>query len=575
MYKMDQKSTDVLIIGAGGAGLRAATAVAKQQLKVIVVTKTLLGKAHTVMAEGGIAASIGSVDPQDSWKVHFVDTFLKAQQISNIEMVETFSKTAGSAVMELETWGALFDRTEDGKISQRPFGGHKFRRVCHVGDRTGLEILRTLQDKAIQYKNIEIVEELFITKIFTDNNKVIGVLAIDLKTGKYLTINCKSIILASGGLGKMYRITSNSGETTGNGFALALNAGAELKDMEFVQFHPTGMIYPKNVAGLLVTEAVRGEGGLLLNSKGERFMSKYAPKDMELASRDVVSKANFAEISAGRGSPNGGVYLDISFKGKDFIKHKLGRMYEQFLEFAHVDISKEKMEVAPTAHYMMGGVNVKGASTETNVNGLFAAGEIAAGLHGANRLGGNSLSDLLVFGKIAGETAAKHSKNTKLTKIKESDLQAERKRLDSLLSDKPSKLKSCDIRDELQDLMWKHVSIVRNEKGLKQALKKVKDLKKKLTTVKSPNVRKYNTEWTKILDLQSQLDIAEVMISSALQRKESRGAHTRSDYKKTSEKWERNIVFSKKNGRLSSLTKPVKKLSKELQKLIDERLKDE
>jgi succinate dehydrogenase / fumarate reductase flavoprotein subunit len=419
-------SSDILIVGAGGAGMRAAVEAFDRGAKVMLACKSLLGKAHTVMAEGGIAASLGNVDPEDNWKVHFSDTVVEGQFINNWKMAEIFAKEAPDRVIELEHYGALFDRTPEGKIMQRPFGAHTYRRLCYVGDRTGLELIRTLEDQVIK-RNIPYLDETVITKIFKDQKTgaVSGALGIRIRTGEIVLFKCKAVVLATGGCGRVYSVTSNSWETTGDGLSLAFRAGAELMDMEMIQFHPTGMIYPAGVRGLLVTEAVRGEGGVLTNIKGERFMEKYDPKRKDLSARDVVARAIYSEIMAGRGTPNGGVYLDIRHRGADYIKKKLPSMYYQFLEFAGVDITKERMEVAPTTHYQMGGVKVDPETCQTGVKGLYAAGEVACGLHGANRLGGNSLSDILVFGRRAGLAASVYVKGAEGGQVSDDDVHGE------------------------------------------------------------------------------------------------------------------------------------------------------
>jgi len=425
--------TDVLVIGAGGAGLRAALAAADNNVKVILVGKTLLGKAHTVMAEGGINAALGNVDPKDNWNVHFGDTIKEGQFLNDWRMVEIMAKEAANTILELESYGALFDRTPEGKIMQRAFGGHTYKRTCHIGDRTGLEIMQVLMSEVMKRdKGIRNMEEVIITKLVKNKkNAIIGALGISLRTGEMVIVECKGVILATGGLARIYQKSTNAWETVGDGYALALDVGAELQDMEMVQFHPTGMVAPKSVAGMLVTESVRGEGGILLNAKGERFMKKYDPKKMELSTRDIVSRAVFTEIAKGRETKNKGVWLDISHKPKRFIEKKLPKMIDKFKDFADVDITKEKMEVAPTAHYAMGGVRVDAKSCQSRVNGLFAAGEITAGLHGANRLGGNSLIDILIFGRMAGKHAADHAKRKKFQTIPERIIKQEQKRLTS------------------------------------------------------------------------------------------------------------------------------------------------
>src|SRR6188508_334741 len=396
---------DVLVIGAGGAGLRAAIESATLGAKTAVICKSLLGKAHTVMAEGGMAAAMGNVDKADNWQVHFKDTVLGGKYMGNWRMQQLHAQESADRALELEKWGAVFDRTPEGKINQRAFGGHTYKRLAHVGDRTGLEMIRTLQDRAVA-QGIDVFMECTVVDLLTDGGRVVGAFAYWRETGKFIVFKGKATIMATGGIGKMFRVTSNSWEYSADGQALALRAGAELIDMEFVQFHPTGMVWPPGVKGILVTEAVRGEGGILRNSKGERFMEKYDPKRMELSTRDMVARAIYTEVKEGRGSPHGGAFLDISHKPADWVKKKLPSMYHQFMELADVDITKGPMEVGPTTHYIMGGVRVEPDTGATTVPGLYAAGEVSGGMHGANRLGGNSLSDLLVFGARAGASAA-------------------------------------------------------------------------------------------------------------------------------------------------------------------------
>src|SRR5712692_10603234 len=414
--KFETHEHDVLVIGAGGAGLRAAIEALAQRASVGVVCKSLLGKAHTVMAEGGIAAAMANVDPADDWRTHFRDTMRGGKMLNNWRMAQLHAQEAPERVRELEQWGALFDRTQDGQILQRAFGGHTFRRLCHVGDRTGLEMIRTLQDRGVQL-GIDVYMECTITRLLKDGDRVAGAFGYWREQGRFVVFRAKSIVLATGGIGKAWKITSNSWEYTGDGMALAYDAGAELMDMEFVQFHPTGMVWPPGVQGILVTEAVRGEGGVLRNKDGERFMERYDPERVDLSTRDVVARAIYTEAKEGRGTEHGGAYLDISHKPAEYVKKKLPSMYHQFRELADVDITKGPMEVGPTCHYMMGGIRVDAETAQSSVSGLFAAGEAAAGLHGANRLGGNSLSDLLVFGRRAGVAAAEHAKNIPATAI--------------------------------------------------------------------------------------------------------------------------------------------------------------
>ncbi|MFZ3243988.1 MAG: FAD-dependent oxidoreductase, partial [Candidatus Acidiferrales bacterium] len=414
--KFEVHEHDVLVIGAGGAGLRAAIEVLNQGASVGVVCKSLLGKAHTVMAEGGVAAAMCNVDPADDWKTHFRDTMRGGKFLNNWRMAQLHALEAPERVRELEQWGALFDRTDAGEIMQRAFGGHTFKRLCHVGDRTGLEIIRTLQDRGVQL-GIDVYMECTVTRLLKDGDRIAGAFAYWREQGRFVVFKAKAVVIATGGTGKAWKITSNSWEYTGDGLAVAYEAGAELMDMEFVQFHPTGMVWPPGVQGILVTEAVRGEGGILRNNLGERFMEKYDPKKMELSTRDVVARAIYTEVREGRGTEHGGAYLDISHKPAEYVKRKLPGMYHQFKELADVDITKGPMEVGPTCHYTMGGIRVEAETGAATVPGLFAAGEAAAGMHGANRLGGNSLSDLLVFGKRAGAAAAEYAKNASTVKV--------------------------------------------------------------------------------------------------------------------------------------------------------------
>jgi succinate dehydrogenase / fumarate reductase flavoprotein subunit len=520
---------DVLVLGAGGAGLRAAIAASAAGASVGVVCKSLLGKAHTVMAEGGIAASLGNLDTSDNWKVHFADTMFGGKYINNWRMVELLAKEAPERVYELERWGALFDRTPEGKIMQRPFGAHTYRRLCHVGDRTGLELIRTLQDKGV-HSNLSVYMECTITLLLKDGDRIAGAFGYWREDGRFVLFRAKAIVLASGGWGRMYKVTSNSWESTGDGIAMAYEVGAELRDTEMVQFHPTGMVWPPGVRGLLITEGVRGEGGTLKNSDGERFMERYDPKRMDLAPRDVVARAIHREVQEGRGSPHGGVYLDISHKPADFVKRKLPSMYDQFLSLASVDITKEPMEVAPTTHYAMGGVRVEAETGATTVFGLFAAGEVAAGLHGANRLGGNSLSDLLVFGKRAGEAAAHYAGQvTTPLGIDESQVQREKEIvLRPFGSDGPEN--PYLLHQELQDVMSTYVGIIRDAENLQTGLQKVLDLKERACEISVPGNRMFNPAWHMARDDLFMLTVAEAVVRAAIARTESRGAQFRSDY---------------------------------------------
>ena len=558
--------TDILIIGAGGAGLRAAIAGFDSGVRVTVVTKSLLGKAHTVMAEGGIAASLGNLDNKDNWGVHFNDTVVEGVYISNWRMAELLAREAPDRVYELEHYGALFDRTPEGKISQRAFGAHTYRRLCHVGDRTGLELIKTLEDQVL-HRDIKFFDELYITKLLKKGDRVIGAVGIKLNSGEFYAFRAKAVIVATGGCGKIYKVTSNSWESTGDGLGLAFNAGAELMDMEMIQFHPTGMVYPPGVRGLLVTEGVRGDGGILLNSEGERYMLRYSPKKKELDARDIVARANYAEIMAGRGTPHGGVYLDISHKGADYIKTKLPSMYAQFKDFAGVDITKEKMEVAPTVHYQMGGIKVDPDTTKTNVEGLFAAGEVASGLHGANRLGGNSLADILVFGRRSGLGAAEYTKKATLEDPSKSDIEAEIARVKSYMRDDGRN--PYEIIEELSANMSDNVGIIRTETNLQKALIKILELKSSAPKVGVRGDLKYNKGLLACLEIPNMLTAAEAVVRGAMTRKESRGAHARSDYPKKDPNLKKNIIYKKSGDEMKLELRPVPEMPENLKKLVD------
>ncbi|HEY1456688.1 MAG TPA: FAD-binding protein, partial [Candidatus Dormibacteraeota bacterium] len=470
--------TDVLVLGAGGAGLRGAIAAAETGARVLIVCKSLLGKAHTVMAEGGVAAAMHNVAYQDSWEVHFADTMKGGKLINNWRMAELHAKESPERVLELEHWGAVFDRTWQGRIHQRPFGAHTYPRLAHIGDRTGLELIRTLQDRAVHTKGVDVHMEVTVFKLLKADGAIAGALAYRRSDGSLVLYRCGALLLATGGAGKMYRVTSNSWESTGDGTALAYEAGAQLRDMEMVQFHPTGMVWPAGVRGILVTEGVRGEGGVLRNKEGERFMERYDHERMELSSRDVVARAINSEVSAGRGSPHGGVFLDITHRKPEFIKSKLPSMYEQFLKLAKVDITKQPMEVAPTIHYAMGGVRVEAETGASTVPGLFAAGEVAAGLHGANRLGGNSLSDLLVFGKRAGEAAGAAAMARTGASRAPIDSQAVDAAIAGAMAalDRPAGENPYALQAEIQDVMTRCAPIVRDQAGLEAGLKAIQEL---------------------------------------------------------------------------------------------------
>jgi succinate dehydrogenase flavoprotein subunit len=524
---------DVLIIGAGGAGLRAAIAAAEKGLSVGIVSKSLLGKAHTVMAEGGIAAAMSNVDPDDSWRQHFIDTMNSGKFLNNWRKVEIYTKEAPEGVYELEQWGALFNRTPEGKISQRPFGGHTYRRLAHVGDRTGLEMIRTLQEKALA-TDAKVYMETTVTRLFKDaRGRIIGALAYTRENGKFIYFKTKAVVMATGGWGRIYKVTSNSWEGTGDGVILAYEAGAELVDMEMVQFHPTGMVWPPGARGILVTEGVRGEGGVLRNADGERYMERYDPDKMELSTRDVVARANYTEVQEGRGTPHGGVYLDITHLGYDNIMKKLPTMHEQFLKLADIDISREPMEVFPTVHYNMGGIKVEPENCATNVPGLFAAGEAAGGLHGANRLGGNSLGDLLVFGRRAGTGAAEYLEQSEHgTEVEEDEIRAEIRRMLEPLEKPPGDHDESPylLQQELQEVMMEHANLMRTEESLQEGLDKILALKNRLPNIKVGGTRLFNPGWHTSQDARYLILISEIIVRCALERKERRGAQWRLDY---------------------------------------------
>ena len=567
--KYETHEHDVLIIGAGGAGLRAAIEALAQGASVGVVCKSLLGKAHTVMAEGGIAASMGNVDSSDDWRTHFRDTMRGGKFLNNWRMAQLHAQEAADRVHELEQWGALFDRTDDGRILQRAFGGHTFKRLCHVGDRTGLEMIRTLQDRGVQ-QGFDVYMECTVTRLLKDGERIAGAFAYWRESGRFVIFKAKSIVIATGGIGKMYPVTSNSWEYTADGMALAYEAGADLLDMEFVQFHPTGMVWPPGVQGLLVTEAVRGEGGLLSNRNGQRFMEKYDPKRMELSTRDVVARAIYTEVKEGRGSEHGGAFLDISHKPAEYVKRKLPSMYHQFKELADVDITKGPMEVGPTCHYMMGGVRVKAETGEASVPGLFAAGEAAAGLHGANRLGGNSLSDLLVFGRRCGLAAAEHAKATPAATIDPDQIhQAERDMLEAF--ERSSGESPYEVHDHLQKTMQSLVGIFRVEADLQEALGEIARLQERAENLSISGSRMFNPGWHLCRDLKSMLTIAEAVTRSALARRESRGAHSRIDFPNYDPVWEKqNNVTSRRGETMELRQVPVTPMPEDLQALLAE-----
>jgi len=553
--------TDVLVMGAGGAGLRGAIAAAEAGARVLIVCKSLLGKAHTVMAEGGVAAAMHNVAYQDSWEVHFADTMKGGKLINNWHMAELHAKESPDRVLELERWGAVFDRTWQGRIHQRPFGAHTYPRLAHIGDRTGLELIRTLQDRVVHTTGVEVHMEVTVFALLKSEGRVGGALAYRRADGSLVLYRFGALLLATGGAGKMYRVTSNSWESTGDGTALAYEAGAQLRDMEMVQFHPTGMVWPAGVRGILVTEGVRGEGGLLRNKDGERFMERYDPERMELSSRDVVARAINSEVVAGRGTPHGGAYLDITHRSPDFIKRKLPSMYEQFLKLAKVDITKQPMEVAPTIHYAMGGVRVDAETAASSVAGLYAAGEVASGLHGGNRLGGNSLSDLLVFGKRAGDAAAASAKkNPKAAAARIDPVEIELA-IATLMAplDRPEGENPYRLMAEIQDVMTEHAPIVRDEAGLAAGLEKLDGLRARAEVCGTGGGHSlaFNPGWHTAHDLRSLLVNAEALLRSALVRKESRGAHARSDFPKTDDQLASvNFVVEKTAGGMQVRPEP-------------------
>jgi len=596
---------DVIVIGAGGAGLRAAIEASAAGASVGLICKSLLGKAHTVMAEGGMAAAMGNVDDRDSWKVHFADTMRGGQYVNNWRMAELHAQEAPARVRELEAWGAVFDRTKDGKILQRNFGGHRYPRLAHVGDRTGLEMIRTLQDHGI-HQGIQVYMEHTVTSLLKDGDRIAGAFGYDRERGYPRVFRAGAVVLATGGIGRAFKITSNSWEYTGDGHSLAYQAGADLMDMEFVQFHPTGMVWPPSVRGILVTEGVRGEGGVLRNSDGKRFMfddipdnykaqtadspeegwrytqgDKSARRPPELLTRDHVARCIMREVRDGRGSPHGGVFLDIAWikekipNAAEHIKKKLPSMYHQFMQLAELDITTEPMEVGPTTHYVMGGVRVDGDTQMSTVPGLFAAGEVAAGLHGANRLGGNSLSDLLVFGKRAGESAAKFAKERAAGQLRADQVEAARlillapfeRAAAGASPEGPYK-----VQYELQDLMQSKVGIVRNEKDMMAALEGIEMLKQRAAKVGVGGNREYNPGWHTALDLPNLLTCSEAVARSAIERRESRGGHFREDFEKKDQNFATFNIICRRgpDGRMQIQRRPIPEIRDDLKQIIEE-----
>jgi succinate dehydrogenase / fumarate reductase, flavoprotein subunit len=590
---------DVLVIGAGGAGLRAAIEAAAAGASVGLICKSLLGKAHTVMAEGGVAAALGHVDDRDSWQTHFRDTMVGGKMLNNARMAQLHALEAPARVRELEAWGAVFDRTRDGRILQRPFGGHSHPRLAHVGDRTGLEMIRTLQDRAVAM-DIAVYMEHTITHLTTNPTGVTGAFGYRRVDGAPVAFPAKSILLATGGIGKAYEVTSNSWEYSGDGQALALRAGAELIDMEFVQFHPTGMVWPPGVRGLLVTEAVRGEGGILRNSAGERFMWGYLPEDRrheyaaddeeartwvealsssrqtdarrppELSTRDNVSRAIYTEVREGRGSPHGGVFLDISYLPAEHVRRKLPSMYEQFKELADVDITAGPMEVGPTTHYVMGGIRVDADTGATTVAGLYAAGEVAGGMHGANRLGGNSLSDLLVFGQRAGAAAAARAASIADDPyMNPVQIRAAEQELEAPLA-RTGGTDPYRLREELQATMQSLVGIFRTKADLERAIAEIADIRERARDLCISGGRAFNPGWNLVFELRNLIDISDAIARSALVREESRGAHSRLDYPATEKAWaDRNVVVRGEGEALMVGTSPLPEVPDELRRLAE------
>ncbi|MFL5557796.1 MAG: fumarate reductase/succinate dehydrogenase flavoprotein subunit [Gemmatimonadaceae bacterium] len=602
MAEYQRHEHDVLVIGAGGAGLRAAIEAAHVGASVGLVCKSLLGKAHTVMAEGGMAAALANVDDRDNWKVHFADTMRGGQYLNNWRMAELHAREAPDRVRELEAWGAVFDRTDDGRILQRNFGGHKYPRLAHVGDRTGLEMIRTLQDYAI-YQSIDVHMECTVVSLLKDGNRIAGALAYDRERGRFKLFAAKAVVLATGGIGRAFSVTSNSWEYTGDGHALAYEAGAALQDMEFVQFHPTGMVWPPSVRGILVTEGVRGEGGILVNKEGRRFMfddipenyrsqtadneeegwrytqgDKNARRPPELLTRDHVARAIVKEVREGRGSPHGGVFLDISWisaklpNAEQHIKKKLPSMYHQFKQLADIDITKEPMEVGPTTHYVMGGVRVDGDTQMSTVPGLFAAGEVGAGLHGANRLGGNSLSDLLVFGMRAGKYAAEFAARQSATRVDVAQA-------DAIVRDalEPFNRQSgtegpYQVEHDLQAMMQDLVGIVRREEEIRRALDALKTLQARARKVSVTGNREYNPGWHTALDLRNLLTVSEIVARAALERKESRGGHFRDDFPNRDPNYAKfNIVIRRgPDGEMQVTREQIPEMRSDLKQIIEE-----
>ncbi len=559
--------TDVLIIGSGGAGLRAAIEVKQLGLQVTILGKREKNDPHTVLAAGGINAALGNLDKKDSWEIHFADTFLEGYGIGDPELIETMAREAPQIVKEIDSWGASLQRLSNGQIDQRYFGAHTYRRTCYAGDYTGQAILESLLKKS-KSLNIPIYDAQFVTDLLIEENRCFGAISINKSNGEKVVHFADAVILCTGGHTRLWKnSTSRENENTGDGLHLALKAGCEIKDMEMVQFHPTGMIHPDEFIGTLVTEAVRGEGGILRNGNGERFMNKYDEKRMELSTRDKVAIANYKEIKEGRMSPNGGVFLDISHKNKDHIIKKLPKIYKQFLDYQNLDISKYPMEVAPTAHYSMGGIAVNNKEHNTNILGLFAAGEVAGGLHGANRLGGNSLAEILIFGKITGAAASKYSKNQKVKDINKNKIKNILCDIDKYI--KKGSESSINLQSELRKVMWNYCGVIKDKSNLDKGLKKVLDIEKSIDDIDVRISSNNYQDLFNLFELNSSLVTAKATLISSLQRKESRGAHQRSDFPKLNKFENCNYFIRYKNKELEFYKKDIPKLDNRLVKIIN------
>jgi succinate dehydrogenase flavoprotein subunit len=596
MADYETREYDVLVVGAGGAGLRAAIESLQRGKRTALVSKSLLGKAHTVMAEGGIAAALQNVYPEDNWQVHFRDTMRGGKMLNNWRMAQLHAQESPDRVRELEEWGAAFDRTDDGRILQRDFGGHRYARLAHIGDRTGLEMIRTLQQRAVAL-GIEVFAECNLTTLIKDGDRIAGAFGYWRPSGKFIAFRAKAVVLATGGLGKIWSITSNSWEGIGGGHALAMYAGADMIDMEFVQFHPTGMVWPLSVRGLLVTEGVRGDGGTLRNASGERFMFRYIPpmfasetadteeeadrwyddrsvrRTPDLLPRDEVARAINSEVKAGRGTPHGGVYLDIATRrSAEYIKRRLPSMYQQFMELAGVDITKEMMEIGPTCHYAMGGMRVDPETGASNVPGLYGAGEVTGGMHGSNRLGGNSLSDLVVFGRRAGMGAADYVEGLQaMPALDGSAVDGAAAHAEGMFTS-PGTENPYEIHKALQDLMQSNVGIIRNEADMRAALDGIRELKERAAKVHVTGGHEYNPGWHLALDLEPMLTVAEAITTAAVERQESRGGHTRDDFPGPSNDWGKvNVVVRRSPaGEVSVAREPLPQMPAELAQLFEE-----